>query len=1235
MLHTKITYIAILLIIISIITPLAVIDTEAQTSLQAIDRYPKTLVKSNEPVYYFVQVSGGENPILNAEINITLDVGLVVNTAPIVPHGTCNLNVYVVFPNETPAVNAFVRIHKIGVGIVGAGYTDQWGFITFYIWGGAYFIQAYYDVNNDGIFDYYGNLSIPFFNKGAVVKVTLYPVEESLGIHGANYTVTLNQKMFHVGANWYVGVIPGVPALYTEIKASSPTMPGDLRVKVESKVEVNIIRGDGESLYTTTYNVQPFNYTDNLKPIVLLLDEQYNVMDNIGLVDSPANKTIRVLAFDDWGIGDVKVYAINSTGNFSLPLVEDQATSNLRIALFKIYGIISDIENSLGNYTLTIPRPSMPLKVYQTAVTLTKPGETVRVNAWAVDEGGRKTISQTIVFIGVNNTSNIVVVDPTFKFNSYIVNENAYTSISSLFAYMGVPGLSDYYNGLAALGAKYSVYEDILLNYTAVVENYKPYVLGSLPDASLLDTVKPKAIIIAGPILNVDGDKVNNLIEYGAEHNITIVLTPPAIVDPVITGGDRTVFFNLLEAAGLIDYYVAAKILSQAYPDTMLSIPWINWTGPVILANRDIVYAANSTIQGGWQLGYAGMSDVIGELLLLNISLEHYKLLADSLGVDSDTLIERVYGSLGSLLGAYGSIANATYHDGKLVVNGVEVPVTSQLISELVKKPRAVIIARSTDNLAIATRYDLGGLHIIYTSILPQDLGLIINLLEQKPKSYITRTPLEGMMVPQEVLEEYQNVMAGLVNFSKLVLNDTVVIPCNGYAVYNISDLRKGEIAVTVFSAEGLPQVSVDTDGLVVGEHDGRVYNIVIANASKITLNISVENAGSILVPAKIIARAKPLKPKPVIYEVKGLTLQLEYNKTAYKLLGSPEEIVAKLKKEDVVGISRLIVPLNSLPARKIVLDMQGFIENGSVDRDLNITLVDSVGNVTLVVKEGTSLETGILEFKSIKSPPAPPKDSYIIAPVVDMGPSGTIFDKPIALEFTVNNNTVQMLIANNNTKVDLSIAYYDYDNGRWVKIPTIVEDSIAKANISHFTPFTLIATLVQVNQSTNNNNTVTPSPTNTTIPPTNTNTTTTTQTATQTNTTTVTTTNTTQTTTTTTTPRENTTTQTTPTTTTKPANNTISVTPTNTTTTTSASNTGTLTTTPTSSQTTTTKPVTITPITNTTTSSQATPNEAGEGSTINIPFIGVRLRRTDAMILGALVLLGVIMLLIAAAKRR
>ncbi len=1227
MLSAKKSYLMILLIVLPLITPLTIIDSSAQISLQAVDRYPQALVKSNEPVYYFVQASGVNDLILEAEMNITLNVGLVVDTTTIIPHGTCNLNVYVVFPNDTPVANAFVRIRKIGVGIVGAGYTDQWGFITFYIWGGAYFIQAYYDVNNDGVFDYYGNLSIPFFNKGAVVKVTLHPVEESLNIHGASYMVTMNQKMFKVGANWYVGVIPGVPALYTEIKATNPTMPGDLRVKIESKVEVNIKTEDGKTIYTTTYNVQPFNYTDKLKPVILLLDQQYDMINEVELIDAPTNKTIRILAFDDWGLEEIRVYVYNSTDNISLPLVEDQATSNLRITLFNIYDVINSIEDSLGNYTLTIPRPSMPLKVYQTAITIAKPGETVNVRAHAIDEGGRKSDSQIAVFIGVNNTSNIVVVDPTFKFNNYIVNKNAYTDISSLYAYMGVPGLSDYYNGLATLGTKYSEYKNILLNYTALVRKYKPYIFDSLPDTSLLDTVKPNAIIIASPLLGVEKDKVSNLIEYAAEHNITIILTPQAIIDPVIASDDRTTFFNLLKAAGLVDYYVVAKILSQVYPNTMLSIPWIDWTGPVVLANRDIVYVVNSTIQSGWQLGYAGMNDVLGGLLSLNISLEHYKLLASDLGVSQSVLIEQVENSLGSLLGAYESLANATYYDGKLIVNGVEVPVTSQLISELAKKPRAIIIARSTDNLAIATRYDLGGLHIIYTSISPRDLGLIVDLLEQKPKTYITKTPLQGIMVPQETLEEYQNTMAELVNFSKLVLNDTIIVPCNGYAIYDIGDLRKGEIAVTVFSAEGSLQVSVDTNGLVISEHNGRIYNIVVANASKITLNISIENANSILVPVKIIAKAKPLKPKPIIYEVNGLTLQLIYNKTAYKLLGSPEEIVAKLKKEEVIGISSIVVPLNSLPARKIVLDMQGLIENGKIDRNLNIILVDSVGNVTLAIKEGTSLVTETLEFKPIKSPPAPPENSYIIAPVVDIGPSGAVLNKPLGLEFTVNNNTVQMLLANkNNTKVNLSIAYYDYNNNTWVKIPTIVINNTAKANITHFTLFTLIATLVQVNQTTDNTTTL--SPTNTTMPPTNT---TTTMTTTPLNTTTTTATNSSQT---TTTGANTTTTQTK---TTNPVNTTTQITLTNTTSTTTQTTTTTTLNTSTSTTTITSKPVTVTPITNTTsnTNIQTTNTQTNTGNTITIPFIDVKLGKTEAMMLGALVLFGIILLLIAAIKRR
>ncbi len=1222
MLCAKKSYFMILLLVLSFITPLTVIPVNAQASLQAVDRYPQTLVYSNEPVYYFVQASGNGNLTLEAVMNITLDTGLVVDTTEIVPHGTCNLNVRVVFPNDTDVAHAFVRIHKAGIGIVGAGYTDQWGFITFYIWGGAYYVQAYYDADNDGVFDYYGNLSIPFFNKGAVVKVTLYPVKETLGIHGASYKITFNQKMFRLGANWYMGVIPGLPSLYTVVKASDPTMPGDLRVIVKSSVQVNIKTSSGETLYTTTYNVQPSNYTDKLKPIVLLLDENYGVVDDIKLVDAPSNTSLKILAFDDWSLDKIRAYAYNDASNISLSLKKDKITSNLEIALSKIQDVIHSIEASLGNYTITIPAPSIPLKVYNTIVPISKPGETIRVKAVAVDAGGRESISQIAVLMGVNNKSDIIVVDPLFKYTNYIVNENTYAGIGSLLASMGIAGLSDYYNGLASLGKEYHSYKNLLYNYTGVIEKYKPYIVSRLPDPSLLDKVKPKAIVITTPLISESQDKVEAIINYAASHNITIVLTPQALLDPAIIGGDRTVFYTLLQSSGLVDYYVAARILSQVYPNTLLSIPWIEWTGPLTLADGEIVYAVNSTIQAGWQLGYAGMSNSLKNLLSLNISLDYYNLLASQLGIDATKLVEKAGESLDGLSGVYESLANATYIGGKLVVNGVEVPVSSELIKMLVDKPRAKIIARSNDNLAIATRYDVGGLHVIYTGVAPRDLGLIVKLLDQKSKTYTTTAMLQGIRVSEEVVEEYQSIMPSLVNYTKLLVNDTIIVPCNGYAIYNISDLKKGEVAVTVISEEGIPEVIVNSDGLVLGEHNGKVYNTIIANASKITLNISVDNPNSMLVPVKIIVRAKPLKPKPVVVETKGIALQLEYNKTAYRLLGSPDEITVSLKKEDLIGVSKLIVPLNTLPSRKIVLNLTSIIRNDRIDRSLDIVLVDDVGNMTLKISKDTNISTGTLEFKPMKIPPALPENSYVIAPVVDIGPSGIVFNKPVTIEVTYNKESIQMLETSNNTIVNLSIAYYDYNNNTWIKIPTIVKDNYAIANTTHFTPYTLIATVTKINQTTNNtnNNTMTPVNNTTTTMPINTSTTTT-QTATTTTTTTTSTTQTTTTTTSPTTSTTTTTTQTTTPTTSTPTKTTITSSPTTTTTT----------------KTTTSKTATVTPITNTSTQQTKTNTRVQQTSNnvITLPFIGLKLGETEALILGSLILAAVILLIAAAIKRR
>ena len=537
----------------------------------------------------------------------------------------------------------------------------------------------------------------------------------------------------------------------------------------------------------------------------------------------------------------------------------------------------------------------------------------------------------------------------------------------------------------------------------------------------------------------------------------------------------------------------------------------------------------------------------------------------------------------------------------------------------LVDKPRAKIIARSNDNLVVATRYDVGGLHVIYTGVSPRDLGLIVELLDQKPKTYTSKIMLQGIRVSEEIVEEYQSIMSGLVNYTGLLVNDTIIVPCNGYAIYDISDLKKGEVAVTVISGEGTPGVVVNSDGLVLGEHNGKVYNTIIANASKITLNISVDNPNSILVPVKIIVRAKPLKPKPVIVETRGATLLLEYNKTAYRLLGSPDEITVSLKKENLIGVSKLIVPLNTLPSRKIVLNLTSIIRNDRIDRSLNIVLVDDVGNMTLKISKDTNISTGILEFKPMRIPPALPENSYVIAPVVDMGPSGIVFNNPVTIEVTYNKESIQIL-ETNNTIVNLSIAYYDYNNNTWVKIPTIVKDNYAIANTTHFTPYTLIATVTKINQTINNTNN------NTSMPVNNTTTTIPINTTTTATTTTTTTTTTTQTTT-TISPTTSTTTQTT---TNSPTTPTTSS-PTKTTTTSSP------TTTTITTKTTTSKTATVTPITNTSTQQTKTSTRIQQTSNnvITLPFIGLKLGETEALILGSLVLVAVILLIAAAIKRR
>lgn len=133
---------------------------------------------------------------------------------------------------------------------------------------------------------------------------------------------------------------------------------------------------------------------------------------------------------------------------------------------------------------------------------------------------------------------------------------------------------------------------------------------------------------------------------------------------------------------------------------------------------------------------------------------------------------------------------------------------------------------------------------------------------------------------------------------------------------------------------------------------------------------------------------------------------------------------------------------------------------DGQLAYDITASSLDKL--VTLLIEEGTTAKTrqgGLLSWVSIKpmeDPPEPPEDSSIIGIPYDLQPDKATFDPPVRITFKYNPAD----IAEGVSEEDLSLAYYDSTEGRWIKLVNIVvdvENNTVSGDLSHFTAFAVI----------------------------------------------------------------------------------------------------------------------------------------------------------------------------------
>ena len=140
--------------------------------------------------------------------------------------------------------------------------------------------------------------------------------------------------------------------------------------------------------------------------------------------------------------------------------------------------------------------------------------------------------------------------------------------------------------------------------------------------------------------------------------------------------------------------------------------------------------------------------------------------------------------------------------------------------------------------------------------------------------------------------------------------------------------------------------------------------------------------------------------------------------------------------------------------------DLSGSIDsNGRFSRE--VTVESANNKVELTIAEGTTGLTATgkplseITITGMEESPSPPEHHGSIGLTYQLGPDGATFDPPITITFTYNDSSIPDGVP----EEKLALAFWESSIGEWVKLDSVVNstDNIITAEISHFTPFTIL----------------------------------------------------------------------------------------------------------------------------------------------------------------------------------
>ncbi len=178
-----------------------------------------------------------------------------------------------------------------------------------------------------------------------------------------------------------------------------------------------------------------------------------------------------------------------------------------------------------------------------------------------------------------------------------------------------------------------------------------------------------------------------------------------------------------------------------------------------------------------------------------------------------------------------------------------------------------------------------------------------------------------------------------------------------------------------------------------------------------------------------------------------------------------------------------LPVPVVIVAPGKYIVNLSTVIGvKGAVKTSVSISIpsekiILKINAGTKILLKGKPVATLVVEIARI--PPPPPPNGVVVGPVIDFGPSGVTFSKPVRIGIPMNTSKIPA----GTPPEYIKIAYYDKARGEWIPIETDYinfQQGIAFGWTTHFTKFAVIATKPPVTTTTSSSTTTTTTATTT-----------------------------------------------------------------------------------------------------------------------------------------------------------